>query len=264
MVLRTAPISHFGRHVVFVIFCSWNFVCVKLLLFFLFFHFFSLFFLPDAERRAVGCSRVAASAAAVSQLPRLCITYYSKYPRQPPNQLRETRISFVKPGARADGRSIVLLLRNLELSESRLQRQSRESEREREVANSGLGHGLESLHCEPEGHGFKSGLLSKVPPPAAITHGFDYTTSSSVTFLFSDIFFLLSVLLKVLSSHLHNAWKCLLSTQMRRINFRGGGGICLFVYFYLYDGKDWCEHVRRIYRRINAVIAVSRSFAYPN
>lgn len=145
--------------------------------------------MPDAERRAVGCSRVAASAAAVSQLPRLCITYYSKYPRQPPNQLRETRISFVKPGARADGRSIVLLLRNLELSESRLQRQSRESEREREVANSGLGHGLESLHCEPEGHGFKSGLLSKVPPPAAITHGFDYTTSSSVTFLFSDIFF---------------------------------------------------------------------------
>lgn len=100
--------------------------------FFSFFHFFSLFFLPDAERRAVGCSRVAASAAAVSQLPRLCITYYSKYPRQPPNQLRETRISFVKPGARADGRSIVLLLRNLELSESRLQRQSRESERERE------------------------------------------------------------------------------------------------------------------------------------
>lgn len=77
-------------------------------------------------------------------------------------------------------------------------------------------------------------------------------------------FFLLSVLLKVLSSHLHNAWKCLLSTQMRRINFRGGGGICLFVYFYLYDGKDWCEHVRRIYRRINAVIAVPRSFAYPN
>lgn len=77
------------------------------------------------------------------------------------------------------------------------------------------------------------------------------------------IFFLLSVLLKV-GSHLHNAWKCLLSTQMRRINFRGGGGICLFVYFYLYDGKDWCEHVRRIYRRINAVIAVPMSFAYPN
>lgn len=200
MVLRTAPISHFGRHVVFVIFCSWNFVCVKLLLFFLFSFLFSFFFLPDAERRAVGCSRVAASAAAVSQLPRLCITYYSKYPRQPPNQLRETRISFVKPGARADGRSIVLLLRNLELSESRLQRQSRESEREREVANSGLGHGLESLHCEPEGHGFKSGLLSKVPPPAARTHGFDYTTSSSVTFLFSDFFFTLSFIKSQFSS----------------------------------------------------------------
>lgn len=142
----------------------------------------------------------------------------------------------------------------------------RAKEREREVANSGLGHGLESLHCEPEGHGFKSGLLSKMPPPAARTHGFDYTTLHHIEQCYIFIFryfFLLSVLLKV-SSHLHNAWKCLLSTQMRRINFRGGGGICLFVYFYLYDGKDWCEHVRRIYRRINAVIAVPRSFAYPN
>lgn len=235
--------------------------------FFSFFHFFFLFFLPDAERRAVGCSRVAASAAAVSQLPRLCITYYSKYPRQPPNQLRETRISFVKPGARADGRSIVLLLRNLELSESRLQRQSRESERERERS------------CKQwPGPWFGEPALwtrrSRVQVWSVIKNA---STSSKNTWVwlhhpaphravlhfYFQIFFFLSVLLKV-SSHLHNAWKCLLSTQMRRINFRGGGGICLFVYFYLYDGKDWCEHVRRIYRRINAVIAVPRSFAYPN